>query len=85
MAGQAVEDMLEGLTCQECGEFFDDVISGGEPPGHPRSCPGCGGGDASGIPVSAKPPRTAAHKNRRRRQKANRLARQAAKKEQPNV
>ena len=31
---QAVDDMLEGLTCMHCGEWFHDDLEGGVP----RSC-----------------------------------------------
>lgn len=31
-----VDDMLDGLICQQCGVFVD-----GESPGHPRTCDGC--------------------------------------------
>ena len=41
--GEAAEDMLEGIVCQICGVFFDDFLEGEEPPGHPRTCEGCGG------------------------------------------
>ena len=35
------DDMLSGLVCQVCGEFFDDVIEGKKPPGYPRTCEAC--------------------------------------------
>lgn len=34
--GQAVEDMLDGLTCQVCGQYIDF-----ETPGYPRDCDDC--------------------------------------------
>ena len=39
--GTAADDMLDGTCCQICGEFFDDVIDGEEPPGVPRTCSAC--------------------------------------------
>ena len=39
--GQHAEDILDGLVCEGCGEFFDDVINGGEAPGYPRRCAAC--------------------------------------------
>jgi hypothetical protein len=39
--GEAVEDILDGLACEVCGVWFDDVLDGGEPPGHPRRCEQC--------------------------------------------
>lgn len=38
--GEAADDILEGLACECCGEWFHD----GKEQGHPRSCVGCGGG-----------------------------------------
>ena len=34
--GDAAEDVLEGLCCEGCGEFFHD-----EEPGFPRRCEAC--------------------------------------------
>ena len=39
--GEAAEDILDGLVCEVCGEWFDDVLDGQEPPGHPRRCDRC--------------------------------------------
>lgn len=39
--GEAAEDILDGTVCEGCGEFFDDIIDGDEPPGFPRRCPSC--------------------------------------------
>jgi hypothetical protein len=39
--GEAAEDVLDGVVCEGCGEFFDDVINGKEPPGYPRRCDAC--------------------------------------------
>jgi hypothetical protein len=39
--GEAAEDILEGCVCEVCGEWFDDVLDGEEPPGHPRRCERC--------------------------------------------
>jgi hypothetical protein len=33
--------MLDGSACSGCGQWFDDVIEGHEPPGEPRTCTGC--------------------------------------------
>lgn len=33
--GEAAEDILDGTVCEGCGEFFDDIIDGDEPPGFP--------------------------------------------------
>jgi len=35
------EDITEGLVCQVCGEYFEDVLSGADAPGHPRTCENC--------------------------------------------
>lgn len=35
------EDMVDGVTCQECGEYFDDILNGAEAPGYPRTCEIC--------------------------------------------
>ncbi len=32
------EDILEGVFCQDCGQYIE-----GDPPGHARSCADCGG------------------------------------------
>lgn len=34
--GEVAEMILEGLLCEECGDFID-----GEEPGYPRKCEGC--------------------------------------------
>lgn len=39
--GQHAEDILDGVVCEGCGEFFDDIIDGGEAPGYPRRCDAC--------------------------------------------
>lgn len=39
--GEAAENILDGTVCEGCGEFFDDIIDGDEPPGFPRRCPSC--------------------------------------------
>lgn len=43
--GEAADDVLDGMVCECCGEWFDDVINGAEPPGFPRMCVACGGED----------------------------------------
>ena len=83
MASANVEDMLEGLLCEGCGEVFGDIMHGGDPPGHPRRCRSCAGRDDRVIPAT-KFPRTPAHKARRKRQKANRKARDVAAKQGMN-
>lgn len=40
--GEAAEDILDGTVCECCGQFLDDIINGGEPPGYPRRCGSCG-------------------------------------------
>ena len=35
--GEAADDIIDGLVCQECGEFFEDF----EAVGYPRSCGRC--------------------------------------------
>jgi hypothetical protein len=37
----STDDMLDGSACSGCGQWFDDVIEGHEPPGEPRTCTGC--------------------------------------------
>lgn len=39
--GEAADDMLDGSVCECCGEWFDDIIEGRKPPGHPRLCERC--------------------------------------------
>lgn len=39
--GEAAEDILDGTVCEGCGEFFDDITDGDEPPGFPRRCTSC--------------------------------------------
>lgn len=51
--GQHADDILEGVTCQGCGEFFDDIINGGDAPGFPRWCERCG---PSPVPSRRKGP-----------------------------
>ena len=41
--GEMAEGLLDGTFCEGCGEVFDDIIDGAEPPGFPRLCPSCGG------------------------------------------
>lgn len=38
MMGEHAEMRLDGTVCEACGEIFDDIIAGAEPPGHPRYC-----------------------------------------------
>jgi hypothetical protein len=39
--GEHAEDILDGSVCEGCGDWFDDVIQGGEAPGSPRKCRSC--------------------------------------------
>jgi len=39
--GEAADDALDGLVCEGCGEWFDDVLNGAEAPGYPRRCASC--------------------------------------------
>jgi hypothetical protein len=39
--GDIADMMLEGILCEGCGELFDDMDEGHEPPGHPRRCDSC--------------------------------------------
>ncbi len=39
--GEIAEMHLNGTLCQYCGSVFDDIISGEESPGYPRSCEDC--------------------------------------------
>jgi hypothetical protein len=39
--GEAADDILNGLVCQECGEWMDDILNGADEPGYPRTCDGC--------------------------------------------
>ena len=48
--GQATEDMLAGVVCQECGEWMEDMFDGSEEPGYPRTCSSCGGGEDNPLP-----------------------------------
>jgi hypothetical protein len=43
--GEAADDILCGMVCQCCGEWMDDILDGGDAPGYPRTCAGCGGSD----------------------------------------
>lgn len=39
--GDIAEMHLDGTLCERCGEVFEDILEGNEPPGHPRYCKGC--------------------------------------------
>ena len=39
--GEHAEDALEGCVCEQCGEWFDDMLQGGDAPGYPRRCSRC--------------------------------------------
>ena len=39
--GEAADDILNGVVCQCCGEWMDDILDGAEEPGYPRTCDGC--------------------------------------------
>lgn len=32
---------LDGTLCECCGNVFDDILMGEEPPGYPRICEEC--------------------------------------------
>jgi hypothetical protein len=53
--GEAAEAILDGAVCEWCGVWFDDVLDGIEPPGHPRRCEQC------------EPPKRQSRKHRRPR------------------
>lgn len=38
---EAVDDMLEGNTCDTCGEFHDKFLRTGRGYGYPKTCNGC--------------------------------------------
>lgn len=42
--GEAADDMLDGSCCSSCGEWFEEIFDGVEPPGYPRVCDACGDG-----------------------------------------
>lgn len=43
--GQISEDINDGICCQVCGVWMEDVFNDGfdwtNPPGHPRTCKDC--------------------------------------------
>ena len=39
--GEISEMMQDGILCQICGVFMDDLQDGDEAPGYPRTCEGC--------------------------------------------
>jgi hypothetical protein len=39
--GDAADDVLDGLCCEGCGEWFEDVLNGAEAPGFVRRCEAC--------------------------------------------
>jgi hypothetical protein len=39
--GEVAEDVMDGMLCQHCGEWFADVLMGADAPGYPRSCARC--------------------------------------------
>lgn len=39
--GDAADDILDGCCCELCGEWFDDILNGKDPPGYPRRCEQC--------------------------------------------
>lgn len=48
--GEMADGMIDGLFCQECGDFID-----GDEPGFPRTCENCD--DENGWPISIGPVR----------------------------
>jgi hypothetical protein len=77
--GEIAEMMLEGILCEGCGEVFDDVIAGGEGPGHPRRCRLC---DPSTQAQSAKQA-TRLSSRARRAARHNRDRHEAARERKP--
>lgn len=61
--GENAEDILEGAVCEVCGIWFDDVLEGVAPPGHPRKCEAC----APTKPQSRRRNRTARRRRLARR------------------
>ncbi len=39
--GEIADDLIDGVFCQQCGEYIDDEESEQCGPGHPRNCTGC--------------------------------------------
>lgn len=86
--GMHSDDMLDGLTCQECGMFMQDFMDCEgtfEAPGYPRTCAACEPprkAQAAGPPVqrttAQQEARRAKNKGKRMRNKANRAARALA-------
>ena len=37
----AADDIMDGLVCNICGELFQDIIDGADPPGFERTCDAC--------------------------------------------
>lgn len=53
--GDIAEMILDGTLCRICGQAFDDVLDGAEPPGFPRACEDCADDPiaiAEGLPVA---------------------------------
>ncbi len=79
--GQHADDIIDGVVCEWCGEFFDDIIDGGDGPGYPRRCNAC---EPKGAASGGSPPgtesqqavRRAKNKRKRDRQRAKRVAAQ---------
>lgn len=44
--GEIAGAILDGTFCEGCGEVFDDVINGDDPPGYVRLCPACSQAEA---------------------------------------
>jgi hypothetical protein len=65
--GEIAGMMLDGVMCQECGEFFED----GEAPGYPRSCAACSRDNTVPVPKAAS-----AKQHRKRKSRASRARRQ---------
>jgi len=51
--GDAADDILNGMVCQHCGEWMDDILAGVDAPGYPRSCVRCRHQDAAFKPQPA--------------------------------
>jgi hypothetical protein len=77
--GENAEMMLDGTLCEGCGEVFDDVIGGAEPPGYPRRCAAC----EPAVSLQHAPRRPLATANSRKAARHNRERHAAAREHKP--
>lgn len=47
--GDITNDIINGISCQQCGEYIDDELSQEGGPGFPRNCDGCVEDNSSSI------------------------------------